>query len=284
MGDGVEQRLARGAAYDPAVCAALLRTQLRRYTNGDNASVSVETAQSVAASMLYTMDEGRALLGGEAGAEQCFSVGQWKLRRNKARAKSLLIVAQRTAVPFAPRCYRATLGRGLARFFIKYDVFFSAHETPADIDYPLLCPVDERVTGVRYIEEYIRRLINENEFCAALDSGFVQELAALRGPDSMDNLAGALLPLCLAAQLLGGDVKRPSLSAGDEARLSAALPAEPEALAEVLLGALHALGAQLCVHGRVENYLADSLDALALRIGAAQRENRPVLPVFAAGI
>ena len=48
-------------------------------------------------------------------------------------------------------------------------MYFGAHETPGDIDYPLCLPIGENVCGLDYIEEYLRRLTYENLWLQEVD-------------------------------------------------------------------------------------------------------------------
>ena len=57
------------------------------------------------------------------------------------------------------------IGKGLK----SYDFRFFAHEIPCSIDYQLSNPVSEELQGIDFINEYLKRLLFENNFCNNFD-------------------------------------------------------------------------------------------------------------------
>ena len=58
----------------------------------------------------------------------------------------------------------------IGHFSQVYDIYFAAHEIPANIDYPLHNPIVEDLEGVRYIHEWLRRALFEAEYLAKFDT------------------------------------------------------------------------------------------------------------------
>lgn len=45
-----------------------------------------------------------------------------------------------------------------------YDTYFAAHEVPCSIDYPLSCPVDDRLQGIDYVQAWLDQLFFEASY------------------------------------------------------------------------------------------------------------------------
>jgi hypothetical protein len=92
-------------------------------------------------------------------------------------------------------------------FFTSYDPDFEAHETPASIDYPL---GNDRMnlTGIDYVQEYMRKLQLENEFCGHFPGEEIRCL--LRGYDRqyrelLFNIYNLVFTNAVGCLLLGRD-------------------------------------------------------------------------------
>lgn len=162
----------------------LLGTQTKRYTKGDSSSVRVETAEELLRSICFTI--GLLLKsGGDTGGanapydmsillecddmEALLKEGQKKLRRLVEIGKLLLIKAKEGILPIENISYHETI-ISIEGFFRKYDIMFFAHEIPCSIDYQLCHAVPDELQGIKYINEYLRRIILENRFCSRFDS------------------------------------------------------------------------------------------------------------------
>ena len=148
---------------------ALLPQETRRYTSGESSSVPWETAQGMLASLLYTIrldgedpgERGRQLAESDLAEE--LRRGQTRLRRKMDYARRLWRRLAGSGAAGDSRALGETL-LGIWEFWRRYDWRFAAHEVPCDIDYQLALPVPERMQGVRYVKEYLRRLSIENHF------------------------------------------------------------------------------------------------------------------------
>lgn len=145
----------------------LLERQAKLYTMGDSSSLPVETVQELLRSIHFCIETNLTLSGEPADGQplaQLFEEGQRYVWRLTEDAKSLYHEAKRTDPDYGSIAYKDTLD-AIRDFFRAYDLRFFAHDIPCSIDYPLCHPVPEALEGVRYIGEYLRRLLLENRFC-----------------------------------------------------------------------------------------------------------------------
>ena len=99
--------------------------------------------------------------------------------------------------------------KNLGMFFRKYDVYYSAHQIPCSIDYPLMNPISEDIKGISYIEEYIRRVRIENQFINCFDyESVVQMLKNVKANYREDyyNLCEPVLVSAVGRMILGLDI------------------------------------------------------------------------------
>lgn len=179
--------------WDQGELFSLLTHQVALY-NGGNTSLRAEKAQELLQSILFTLSfaEKKTL------AEQ-FAAGQKRIFREVhiGRARYYRLLEQ------PPEIFNVTLEEtvcNLAGFFRHYDVYFSAHEIPCDIDYPLLYSCWE-LEGIRFINTYIQRLQWENSLCDCFSPETRRNIYANYA------LAGAWDHLNLAEPLLMGGIK-----------------------------------------------------------------------------
>ena len=148
---------------------ALLARQVRNYTKGESDSVPVETAQALLDSICFTLgldledpgERGRELLARDLAKE--LTSRRERLRGEMVRGNILWVSLCRALPPVKNRAVQDTL-RSIGGFWRRYDFVYLAQEIPCDIDYQLALPVPERMQGVRYVKEYLRRLSMENHF------------------------------------------------------------------------------------------------------------------------
>ena len=169
----------------------LMRESLERFCGYDTSSLRTEQAREVMRSTEYVLRAGLTACLNQStartdlridafSARECFDIGIAVLNERLERARGLLAFARETKPDVRNTALEHTLGAGLDAFFARYDVYFGAHETPGDIDYPLCLPVAEDVCGLDYIEEYLRRLTYENLWLQDVDEGELNELLNAR--------------------------------------------------------------------------------------------------------
>ncbi len=201
---------------------ALLGKRTGLYTMGDSSSVPIETAEELFRSICFTIDlllksdydtSGIIETGNEGDVNaigamnkllECDDLdallkdGQKKIQRLVEIGKWRLRKAKESALPVDNISYQDTI-RSIEGFFKKYDIQFFAHEIPCGIDYQLCHAVPEELQGIKYINEYLRRIIGENRFCKRFDSEKVIKLLEACCPDYRELLINIYEPVAVNA-------------------------------------------------------------------------------------
>lgn len=168
----------------------IVAKQVERYTRGKSSSVSVEAAQRIFQSLLYTIgvclkslpDADLALTAlRQKSLPELFEQGSTLITKQVRSAKRLLGTVKANRIQTDNIAYNATVNDGLGCFFSSYDADFAAHETPGSIHYPLSCDKMELV-GIEYMRKYLQTLYMENQFCKRFSPQKINYL--LRGYDS----------------------------------------------------------------------------------------------------
>ncbi len=174
----------------------LLAEQTRRYTGGASSSVRTETAQHLMQSLCYTISVYlKGLNSHDAALQQLlnaqlptlFDQGQIILKRRVSLAKHLLQMVQKNRILTPNLAYNDTISNGLPLFFRHYDLYYSAHESPGSVDYPLGYDRMD-LTGVEAVFEYLSALRLENQFCQCFDSQLIHRLILCSNPSYAEDL------------------------------------------------------------------------------------------------
>lgn len=260
----------------------LMASQTRRYTMGDSSSVPVEVAEEIKKGILFCI--GVCLQSAETPAAKAellkkerlstlFSKGQKEVAALMAEGRILLQRAKETALSIGNISYEDTL-RSLPEFFRKYDRSVMAHEIPCAIDYQLCQVVPDALLGVEYINEYLRRLITENEFCLKFAAGdIIRILQSDCGDYRQDliNIFGPVFNNAVGLTLLGKDIFALDITEDDRQALSNLLADKNRK--ELWLqanGALSAIRQQLDIQEKDMPYFQSAAAALANRINSAK--------------
>jgi len=202
----------------------ILERQAKLYTMGDSSSLPVQTVQELLRSIHFCIEFHLTLSGKPAvnyPLAQLFEEGQRDVCRLTEGAKALYHTARRTDPGFGSIAYRDTLD-GVDSFFHLYDLRFFAHDIPCMIDYPLCNPVPESLEGVRYISEYLHRLILENRFCGCFSQRDAIRLLGIHHPEYWElilNLFEPVFACAIGLALLNRNAATLQLSASDCERL-----------------------------------------------------------------
>lgn len=202
--------------------ALLLEQKIKKYTVNDSSSVTVEKAQQIMNSILYCIngylnsleDEKISLIDNKYnGAEMLYNKGFNLEKQRFETAKILHNNIINEALYIDNMSYRDTIYKGLGLFFKKYDIYYSAHETPADIDYQLCIHIDN-LSGVEYILQYLQQFIIENNFCKNFSIDDITAL--LKGYDNdyrilLLNVFEIVLTNLLGLSIIGGDIYQLSI-------------------------------------------------------------------------
>ncbi|MGN1170722.1 MAG: DUF6179 domain-containing protein [Lachnospiraceae bacterium] len=192
----------------------LLKAQAGKYNGIDSTSMTVEKAQEILESMLYTI--GVAAENGAAKEEILNGSLSLLLDRGreilKGKQKSVKVEWKLLCreLPRIPNVYFLSTMENLGLFFDSYDIYFAAHHTSESIDYWPLCPVPETIKGISYIEEYIRRIQIENDFLNCFEREDVISLCEKYVSDyreALFNLCEPVLTNAIGLCLIGKEVR-----------------------------------------------------------------------------
>lgn len=235
-----------------------LAALVRSYTHGESTSVRTEVAESVMASLLYTVGLYlKSLPSPEAAlralkTENFDDMWQKGLKRIKAKAAVIAKIGGylKTGHPDTHAIYyRYTAEKLAPLFFKKYDARFAAHDAAILPDYPLLTPLTRNTVGIEFVQKYFEGLYIETQFWRCLESAVCEDVLHAANPFYADTPENTLRPLffsALGAHLVGKAPREP-LTERDVSRLKELLNGksrrEAETIfAEALLPMLNALG------------------------------------------
>ncbi len=264
-------------AYNRILC--LLPEQVERYTMGDSSSVPVELAEELLKSVCFTF---RVLLksGGASlsdlkygDIDEAFRTGRAAIERELDKGRALYKRALESAPAVQNISYADTL-RNLGRFFEKYDSRFFAHEIPCSIDYQLCHNLPDGLIGVEYINEYLRRIIIENDFCGRFNAGNIGKVLRSFSPHYKELLVNLYEPLAVNAcglAVVKGDIRALSVSEKDRSELYNEFRGLPRDCAvQKLLSAARRVCAELNITEREEVfYLEETARNLYPRLAVA---------------
>ncbi|PKM71655.1 MAG: hypothetical protein CVU91_12900 [Firmicutes bacterium HGW-Firmicutes-16] len=206
----------------------LLARHTELYTMGDSSSVRIELAQELLQSISFCLDLFLKQSGNtkkffvEADLEELLRLGQTVCEEKIELGKKLYSMACRTAPEIDNISFRDTL-KGIGGFFKHYDFRFFAHQIPCDIDYQLCNPVKESLQGIEYINDYLGRIIIENDFVRRFEINRTESLLNSYCSDYKGLLINLYAPLAANAvglALLGEDVSKLNITASEGERLA----------------------------------------------------------------
>lgn len=257
----------------------LLSDRTESFTQGDSSSVRAELAEELLKSICFTLAIAvkwraeRLSYLRNADLSALLRDGWVRIESEMAEGRKLLLRVKESSPEVTNISYRDTLA-GLESFFSRYDLLFFAHETPCDIDYQLCHAVPEGLKGIEYINEYLRRLLTENEFCSHFGTRAIAALLESCCPDYEGLLINIFEPVAVNAlgiALLGGGIPALDISDGDRVRLLNVFNAvAPEAAAVMLENAVDTVCSKLGIFDAdTAKYLKATAEALCPRIRAA---------------
>ncbi|WP_288477542.1 DUF6179 domain-containing protein [uncultured Clostridium sp.] len=144
----------------------LLGKRIERYTMGDSSSVPIEIAEELLKSICFSLNKkvSEIDLLTIDDLEKVLEESWNEIEVEISKSKELLENVIKEDAEIENISYSDTIieiGVGLKR----YDYRFFAHEIKCSIDYQLSNPVNEKLQGIDYINEYLKRLLIENKFC-----------------------------------------------------------------------------------------------------------------------
>lgn len=256
---------------------SFLSGHLSRYTMGESTSLPKETVDALVTSLLYTWGldpEDPAVLEKlpEGDLNEAYRRGVRRLRQKTAMGLQLWRSACAGRPKLPNRSLLDTLG-SIGGVFRRYDVLWLAQELPCDIDYQLCAPVPERLLGMDYLNEYLRRLLLENDFLTRFDPERCTGVLEHSCRDWREQVENLYEPAAaaLGAALTRNDVltlKAPPERRAALERMLDALP--PSQMETALRRAADAVCTELHLdHAAGRRYLSDAAAGLCPRIRTA---------------
>lgn len=249
------------------------------YTKQKSSSVKNEVAEKLVLSICYTLGiylKDKEKLERQVGLIKYKSLkllhkdGEKLLNDKVYECKKLLQIVKETRIQTENYAYLDTIDYGIPLFFEEYDVRFASHETPGSIDYPLA--FDEfSLTGIEYIEEYLKKLILENKFCSYFS--YIEIEALLKGffhnsEHILINIFKLVLTNCLGLTLIGQVGNSLEITREKRVYLKNMLEdLSKEQINKLLEEALEQLCSELCISDRsLIQYMRKSIYQIAQSI------------------
>lgn len=253
--------------------------QVKRYTSGESSSIPQELAQELFSSVCFTL--GIDLNGNpedlnwilDADLDQRFKEGIADIAQKTQLGKRLW----QAACLGVPQLHSISLYdtlKSVGEFFRHYDYYYLAHDMPCDIDYQLCLPVGANLLGIDFINEYLKRIIIENELLGCFPSELCISLLDAYCPDYSGLLINLYEPVAtnvIGLSLIGGEVHKLDISDSDRELITELLSPLPE---EALIERLRSAASSACVSLGItklpaRHYLRKLAAALYPRIDAA---------------
>lgn len=191
-----------------------------RYTMGDSTSVPVEIAEELLKSISFSI--GLELKKFKNPTKALIEKDLYDLLRDSwieiesmiLRGKKLLDDVRKNSSNIENISYNDTLNE-IEGSFKKYDYRFFAHKIECSIDYQLSNPVSEEIQGIEYINEYLKRLLIENEFCKYFDTEKIINILNSYCVDYKELLINIFEPVLtnvIGLEVLGEDIFKLDIS------------------------------------------------------------------------
>ncbi|MEG1984471.1 MAG: DUF6179 domain-containing protein [Oscillospiraceae bacterium] len=256
----------------------LLARRTGLYTMGDSSSVQVETAQELLASICFLLRlfirESKSSLRALADddAESVFSRAIEMAEKKIEHGKQLYMEAS-SGVPELKSLSLSDTLQSIGNFFNKYDYRYFAHLIPCDIDYQLCHAVPETLQGIEYVNEYLCRLIIENDIIRHFKKDTVVALLKAYCEDYnglLINLCEPVLTNTIGLAMIHEDVFCLNIKKDEQARLCDLLQTmSGEQLSARLENASERLADRLEADDAATEYIKQAVTALYPRIEAA---------------
>ncbi|KEZ85662.1 hypothetical protein IO99_13425 [Clostridium sulfidigenes] len=199
----------------------LLGKHTERYTMGDSTSVPIEIAEELLNSICFSLGlELRELMNAkevlmEEDISDLLKTSWSKIASLMERGKKLLEAVRKSSPNIENISYKDTLNE-IDRFFNKYDYRFFAHKIDCSIDYQLSNAISEKLQGIEYINEYLKALLIENEFCICFDKDNIIYILNSYCSDYKELLINIFEPIltnAIGLDILGRDILTLEISA-----------------------------------------------------------------------
>ncbi|MDU6297158.1 DUF6179 domain-containing protein [Clostridium celatum] len=192
----------------------LLSDRIERYTMGDSTSVPIEIAEELLKSICFSLElelnelESKNKIIIEEDLSNLLKDSWSKIESMMKEGKELLEAVIKSSPDIENISYNDTLNE-IGEFFKIYDYRFFAHKIDCSIDYQLSNPISESLQGIEYINEYLKALLIENEFCSCFRKENIINILNSYCPDYKGLLINIFEPIVIntiGLDILGEDI------------------------------------------------------------------------------
>ncbi len=266
-------------------CLSLLSAITDRYNSGFSSSIRIETAQSMMASILFTIglwlktypnpDDGVYALQSAPIAE-LYQKGRKRINIMLSATKTIHGKLLHQLVDIPNIFHRATLEDGIPGFFKRYYPDYAAQEHHITADYPLYNSTP-KVTGIEFIAAYVQGAYYENEFLRNFSLADIHHLLsgfAANYQKLLINLYEPVLTAALGCVLAGTDPRRLDVSKAGARFLLECFSGQSKGEIPAILGkACDELSCRFEIRQGLNGYLQNSLPLIAEKIQIAAQEH-----------
>lgn len=264
----------------------LLEKRSRLYTSGESSSIPEATAHELLLSLCFTLKVDpetpdalriRELL--VAGLEKELQQGL-KETEKAMEVSDVLWEEVALSTPLLESLALKDTLESLQQFRKVYNYRYFAHEVPGDIDYPLCHAVPDDLQGIRYVNEYLERLLIENRFMNCFGRDVCHKLLQTVSPDYKLLIINLFEPIAINAlglTLLGEDAQRLLFSEEDRKALSKKIErCDKQKIKDIFCEASERLCKNIAFEDpKYRGYLEATARSLAKRVSAFSRKNAP---------
>lgn len=259
-------------------CLNLLAQKTERYNHGDSSSVMVEVAQSLMASLLFTLgvylktylspDEALEAIKAQ-GIANLYQKGYDMIEKRLKLTKKLHAIIGENLMTTENVFYHSTAIEGIKGFFKLYRPELLAQEIHITADYPVHHTI-EPLGGIEFIQKYLECIYFENLFCTQFETEDIHQL--LSGyhnnyKELLFNIYEVLLTVALGCILSGRAVRSLDLSPLAVHLLEDQFEGKNSAeLLEILKEGADQLGQLFALTDGLRGYIRGSLHPIAVAI------------------
>lgn len=267
-------------------CLDLLAYKTGKYNSGDSSSIRIETAESIMASVLYTVglwlktfshpDFGVKAIK-EINIRDIYQCGRKRIDTKLKAAKHFHLLALRNKIDTDNYTYNATILDGINGFFKLYNPDYGAQEIHITADYPVCVPAHD-LTGIEFIQKYLESFYYENMLCSCFAKETIRYL--LNGynegyRDLVFNIFELILTTAIGCKICGIEAKTLSISKIQVEYLYQVLSKKSkDEVCKTLWLAYSELKKELSLSSVfLDQYIQKSLEAIASNIYHAMKMN-----------
>lgn len=266
-------------------CLSLLAKKVEQYNNGDSGSIRVEAAQSLLASIMFTVGVCLKAYPSPEEAVDDFKnsdlssvfqngcEGVDRLIKSTKRLHALIISE---LVETENVFYSSTIVDGINGFFKLYTPEFTAQEIHITADYPVHHRI-EPLAGIEFIRKYLECIYYENLFCVQFSKADVHHLLCGYNDDYEQlpfNIYEPILTVALGCILSGRYAYSLALTREDLEGLTELFYGKnKDEIKKILMEALEKLSALMVLSKPLKGYLMNSLYQIAVSIENAVQYN-----------